>query len=830
MATISNVVNALVSAQDEAGNTTAQSATGSVITDNVVPTVTHISALSNNSRNTFAKAGDVITETFTSTDAVTSVTIGGQTASVVRGLGDDYTATYTVQRSSANGPAEVVITAQDLAGNVTSGVFAGNTGWNTVFSLNPSGPDESPNFGAYTSISGISGSPSVSTTVKYGANSASSVYFNGTSQINVINDPALQIGTQDIKISFAMKTDGNQTPYSTIFYSLGDNGLDTVIGNVPAYGNFVNFQPGNVSQYGPSWGFPNIAGTTNINDGSWHQLTTTQIDGVASIYVDGALENQQIVGLLNHDITNLAIGHLLGRYAGNWDNSFKGWINDLTIASQSSTNNMGVTIDTVAPVIAVLGQTSNSALANAGDVITQSFIATDTVTSVLIDGQAASVVHGLGNNYTAMHTVQANTLDGFADVIVTAQDLAGNTSSYAVGGNGNNYFTGTSGTDTIDGGAGSDTVSYSNEAYDNSGSIPVTGLGVAVNLATGTATDNWGNQDVLRNIEQLIGSQYADSLVGDTNNNTLNGGSGSDTLDGGAGNDYLEAGNGDDLLAGGAGNDGLFGHAGADTLSGGEGDDFLKGDEGNDLIDGGAGNDTVAYDWNSSSGISVSLVNSSGVVTGGSGTDTLSGIENIIGSFFDDVISIGDNSIGGFIEGRAGNDVLIGGNGNNYITGGSGNDTIDGGAGWDTANYSNEEYDNNISLSVTGRGVVVNLAAGTATDNWGNQDVLRNIEQVQGSRYDDTLVGDANNNNLNGGSGADSLSGGSGNDSLYGGAGADTLDGGEGDDWLKGDDGDDLINGGAGHDGIGYGGVGTGGISLSLTNGIFQASCRLNTA
>jgi Ca2+-binding RTX toxin-like protein len=204
---------------------------------------------------------------------------------------------------------------------------------------------------------------------------------------------------------------------------------------------------------------------------------------------------------------------------------------------------------------------------------------------------------------------------------------------------------------------------------------------------------------------------------------------------------------------------------------------------GNDLIYGGDAIDSAGYDRSgATSGISVSLVNGAGVVTGSFGTDTLSSIENITGSYFDDVISIGDTSIGGSIEGKAGNDVLTGGTGNNFITGGSGNDTIDGGAGWDTANYSNEAYDNNVSLSVTGRGVVVNLATGAATDNWGNQDVLRNIEQVQGSQYADTLVGDTNNNNLNGGSGADSLSGGSGNDSLYGGSDNDTLDGGTGND------------------------------------------------
>ena len=357
---------------------------------------------------------------------------------------------------------------------------------------------------------------------------------------------------------------------------------------------------------------------------------------------------------------------------------------------------------------------------------------------------------------------------GSHDVLRNIENIEG--SQYddsLVGDSNSNYINGGAGADTIDGGAGSDQVNYYFIAGDHTGYLPVTGRGVSINLAAGTATDNWGNQDVLRNIEQINGSQYDDSLVGDSNNNSIYGGSGADTLDGGAG------------------------------------DDWLKGDPGNDLINGGSGNDRVGYDGNGSSGISVSLVNGSGVVTGGSGTDTINSIENVTGSYFDDVISIGDTSIGGSIEGRAGNDLLTGGNGSNYITGGSGADTIDGGTGTDTANYSNETYDNNVSLLVSGRGVVVNLATGTAIDNWGNQDILRNIEYVQGSQYSDSLVGDATNN------------------SLYAGAGADTLDGGAGNDWLMGDAGDDLIIGGDGNDWVGYSSNGaTTGIIASLNNGV----------
>jgi len=122
------------------------------------------------------------------------------------------------------------------------------------------------------------------------------------------------------------------------------------------------------------------------------------------------------------------------------------------------------------------------------------------------------------------------------------------------------------------------------------------------------------------------------------------------------------------------------------------------------------------------------------------------------------------NSTGDSITGAPSADTLSGGLGNDTILGLGGDDSIDGGAGIDVVNYSNELYDNNGPVQLTGHGVVVKLANGTASDNWGNQDLMSNIEQVRGSQHDYSLVGDANNNSLHGGAGDDTLDGGAGND------------------------------------------------------------------
>ena len=137
--------------------------------------------------------------------------------------------------------------------------------------------------------------------------------------------------------------------------------------------------------------------------------------------------------------------------------------------------------------------------------------------------------------------------------------------------------------------------------------------------------------------------------------------------------------------------------------------------------------------------------------------------------------------------------------GNDVIYAGNGATVVDGGAGADTVSYRNAS-----------QAVTVNLYQNAA---WGGSlrldDRLVGIENVEGSAFADTLVGDANPNRLTGLGGndllygeaspafttgaADVLDGGDGNDTLHGYAGNDTLDGGNGGDAIYGDAGVDTI-------------------------------------
>lgn len=136
--------------------------------------------------------------------------------------------------------------------------------------------------------------------------------------------------------------------------------------------------------------------------------------------------------------------------------------------------------------------------------------------------------------------------------------------------------------------------------------------------------------------------------------------------------------NNDDIIVGTAGDDTLTGGAGRDTVSGGDGDDTLIAgidDGSNDTYYGGtaaadSGIDTIDY---SAATASVLVDLSTGQAIGTSiGTDTLSGIENVVGSAYNDTITGDENA-----------NVLSGGAGDDTITGGRGDDTLIGGDGAD---------------------------------------------------------------------------------------------------------------------------------------------------
>ena len=225
-------------------------------------------------------------------------------------------------------------------------------------------------------------------------------------------------------------------------------------------------------------------------------------------------------------------------------------------------------------------------------------------------------------------------------------------------------------------------------------------------------------------------------------------------------------------------------------ISLGVGDDVVEAGAGNNTIDGGAGDDIAIF-----SGLQADYTltgNANGTITvldnvGSDGMDTLTSVE--FAQFSDGTLDLStivfptnltllDDTYTGsagndIINALAGDDTLNGGAGNDTLIGGAGRDVLNGGAGIDTADYSTADASVRASLT-------------TPSGNLGDAigDSFIDIENLNGSEFDDVLVGDTGDNGL---------SGNAGTDVIFSFAGADTLNGGAGNDRLFGGDDDDCL-------------------------------------
>ena len=354
-------------------------------------------------------------------------------------------------------------------------------------------------------------------------------------------------------------------------------------------------------------------------------------------------------------------------------------------------------------------------------------------------GRGHDILHGDGGNDNLWGNGGENTYYGGAG----SDMIHANPNDKMIDGSAMDAADAQSSTDDMDRPGTVDTVSFAHLKEDD-----LDDKGVFVNLQDGTlGLGSGGTTDIIRFIENIVGTSEDDTLTGDGNPNTIEGGEGDDTLMGGDGP--------------------------GDTVS------YRNSDRGVrvDLDDGGAG---------------------SSASRGHAGGDTISGFENVIGSAHDDDLT-GLASAASKLWGLDGDDTLEGKGGSDTLEGGAGADELDGGytpsGGADGAENSE---DNTLSYAGSDAAVTVNLSTASVsgghaegdeietydyTINAGTDDEdeieIATFTNVTGSAHNDHLTGDRFDNMLTGNDGDDTLRGREGADHLVGGKGADMLDGGE---------------------------------------------------
>jgi Ca2+-binding RTX toxin-like protein len=249
----------------------------------------------------------------------------------------------------------------------------------------------------------------------------------------------------------------------------------------------------------------------------------------------------------------------------------------------------------------------------------------------------------------------------------------------------------------------------------------------------------YGGKDKIRGLggnDRLCGNAQNDNIFGGRGRDSIGTGTGGwDDANGGPDNDLIRGPSADvrgidysnPNMYGGGGNDRLEGGASPDKMAGGPGDDVMSGGE-----SGGFQNDVVDF-TSATRGVTVDL--EQGTSTG-QGRDTISGVEQVHGSRFNDHIS-----------GNVPDQALVGDEGDDRIEIADGTDSVGNGG--------------------PGNDIVVVIASGEPPPEGAEGHIL------SGEGGNDDLRAGTTNDQLEGGGGDDSLDGGEGTDEGFGGPGHD---------------------------------------------------------
>lgn len=416
------------------------------------------------------------------------------------------------------------------------------------------------------------------------------------------------------------------------------------------------------------------------------------------------------------------------------------------------------------------------------------------------------------------------TTNGGTDVVTSlggADTLAlGEGADRADAGAGNDDIDGAGGDDNLDGAAGDDTIkgaAGANTIFGRDGVDTITAGDQADTIDAGPGNDlitNAGGGN-----DAITAGEGDDLVVAGEGDNTIDlgpgndgkagdpamAGAGKDTITGGGGDDYITAGAGDNVVSGDAGNDTVTAGNGDDKVLGGDGTDIITTTDGNDYLQGGLGpdtldaggqdgtrqsrqfakanvpagsytGDTIDYSDKTTSVYAITGNSSSGTdcappAPQGCEGDSITSAENFIGGEAGDWF-VGDASVntldgnGGSdkLEAKDGNDFVLGGAGDDsQLVGGAGGDYIAGGAGTDFVSYID-------SLE----GVTVTLDGQPGDGAPGENDNLQgDLENIEGSNFNDYLEGSGGPNRLMGRELDDELVGLGGPDVLQGDGGVD---------------------------------------------------------
>ncbi len=430
--------------------------------------------------------------------------------------------------------------------------------------------------------------------------------------------------------------------------------------------------------------------------------------------------------------------------------------------------------------------------------------------SRLAGGTGADIING---NAGGDFLYSAGPADGLfsqfnpSDGVVEGEEDTGSEHDQLFGGDDNDRLSIGYG-DDADGGTGANSLALS---------LLGAGAGIVIDTADiiGGASYVLGGGTIqhIQSVTRLWGSAFGDTitLADQATGATVFGGGGNDTINATSKADLIHGGTGADIIHAGGGNDQIFLDTATDAAAG-------------EQIDGGGGSDVLKVGFGIEVDLSGVILTSIESIEAGFGsnlvsTTTLATVSTLSGAFTfvnGGTVSLGTVTASGtlfltlsdagndinlasvtptgfmIVTGGSGNDIFraalggadyFGGAGNDLLIAGAASDRFDGGAGIDTIDYRN-----------AAAGITASLQTSPNVPGAGpGGDQISNVENINGSAFNDTLNGNNDVNELRGGAGNDTLTGRGGDDLLDGGAGADTMRGGTNNDFYYVDNVGDAV-------------------------------------
>ncbi|NOU17493.1 MAG: T9SS type A sorting domain-containing protein [Bacteroidales bacterium] len=396
--------------------------------DATPPTLTTVHIQSNNANPAFAKPGNEITVSFTSSETIQTptATINGNVASISFVSGNSWTAKYIMVNGDTEGDITFNISFQDLAGNNAN-----------VTSVTD---------GSYVTF--LKSAPTLSTTTIKSNNTNIALAKSGDI-ITLDFTSAKALANVVVTIAghtvIATGSDGDKTWTASYIMT----GTDAE-GTIPFTINFTD-KPGNagvqVSNASTSVIFDRTLPTLSSVSISSNYVNTNKVGvgGIVTLTITGS-ENLVInAGDIKFEGNNATIAGSNNSWTATYTMlssntagivpftiNFTDLAGNIGTQVISSTNGSSVTFDQTSPVLSSVSILSNNIVttqAKVGNLISMSFTASEAIEGVAIklNGKNISVTNPSGNNWTANYTMLSGDAEGALYITIDCKDFSGNT-------------------------------------------------------------------------------------------------------------------------------------------------------------------------------------------------------------------------------------------------------------------------------------------------------------------------------------------------------------------------------------------------------------------